>query len=251
MTRGAHRQTSRPGFTLLELLAVIAIIVILAGLIVFAAPAIFTGQQKNQTEATLTALERVLEEYRLARGQFPRYDEDRVERYEEVFGADDGGSDTLQAGPILPYQGQDHAARPDAYMFVSQVAGFGNVNDLLGSIPGDVTRSKLVPDPDAGGTDLVVQQFIDAWDNPILFVHPDNELAQDLFGRCQNGRPYFMSAGPDGRYGFASETVAANSDEAEEEDIEREMLQALEDNIYSTEPGLRRDDQVEAIRRAN
>lgn len=64
----------------------------------------------------------------------------------------------------------------------------------------------------------------------IYYVHPSNRLAQDLFGKCRNNRPYFMSAGPDKLYGLGGDYQDVG------EITDEELGEALDDNIYSYEP---------------
>ena len=81
-------------------------------------------------------------------------------------------------------------------------------------------------------------------------MHPDNELAQALYGRCLNERPYFVSAGPDGLFGTTDEIKrvcrTSASSGASPEEVER-AIAALEDNIYSYEVGPARIDPDDAF----
>ncbi len=94
----------------------------------------------------------------------------------------------------------------------------------------------------------------DAWpiqkQSLIYYVHPGNRRnrtdtsldvfpdAQELYGETVNGRPYFMSAGPDGFYGHPSKLrEIANFYDMKAitfEEKNRVLLQARKDNLYST-----------------
>ncbi len=86
----------------------------------------------------------------------------------------------------------------------------------------------------------------------IYYVHPNNRRdrtgspnefpdAQELYGACVNGRPYFLSAGPDGFYGHPSEIseiethydMTARDGESPVDYFNRVLRQARLDNLYS------------------
>src|SRR5690606_36743971 len=88
----------------------------------------------------------------------------------------------------------------------------------------------------------------------IYYVHPNNRRsradasldeypdAQELYGACVNGRPYFFSAGPDGFYGHPDELASIinyygmqphSGGESDEEFWNRALLEARKDNLYS------------------
>ena len=81
-------------------------------------------------------------------------------------------------------------------------------------------------------------------------MHPDNEVAQALYGRCLNERPYFVSAGPDGLFGTTDEIKgicrSAGNSGASPEEVEK-AIAALDDNIYSYEVGSARTDPTDTF----
>lgn len=234
----------RNAFTLVELLIAIVVIVILASLVFIAGTAVTQRQRVRVTENLLITLDRVLDVYMLERGALPPYNPD------DYIGTpgESNGLTSLQ-GVI-----GNHPARPDAAVFLAQATGYGEVDDIIQSIPNDFVRRRQFNNQVIGAD---MPSIVDSWAQPgwpedpnnptrpfpvdyqqvIYFVHPQNTVAQALFGRCRNDRPYFMSAGPDRTYGFINEPnnnieIIADSDTG---DFVRKLVQdALDDNIYST-----------------
>ncbi len=228
--------SARGGFTLVELLVVLVVILILVAIVVFTAPAIITGQQEKQTEAVLASLDRALQEYEATQGRYPALTETLL----ELFDASD--TDALSACPIESTN--DEPLLPDAWLFLEPASGFGSVDEVLSGVPGSFARTTIV---EVGGDEVATRQMLDAWGNAVLYVHPSNASAQALYGRCPNQRPYFMSAGPDGKYGLGSETGDSNAMTSE---LAERALGFLEDNVYSVTPGNVRDD-IDSLRGGN
>jgi len=226
------------GFTIIELLAVIAIISILMALIGGVGLSVIKSRQDAVTQSVLVALNRALEEYiGQVGGSIPPYDPMDYDKTP-------GDGYTFTNFPLYPTSGgQRNPARPDAAVFIRQALGTGEVQSIIGSIPDrflivtqnntsdndrtpsivDYWANKNWPDDRMGNKwDIAAQQII-------YYIHPDNQLAQDLYGQCLNRRPYFMSAGRDGKYGLGSEFGNA----ATQDDVEA----ALDDNLYSYAPG--------------
>ncbi len=240
----------RGGFTLLEMLAVVAIILVLVGLIGGVGIRVLRGQKVSQTQNLLLTLDRALDEYITAnRGAIPRYivGDASTNQYQEVPGKNNDVSDSKFFGD---YAGEKkNPKRPDAAVFIRQALGAGEASAIIQGIPAQflfVTRGGEGGRETTGNQDLT-PSVIDSWgsrdwptdDNGnlwditrqqvIYFVHPDNRLAQDLYGQCLNRRPYFFSAGPDLKYGLASEMPSG----AMQPDVEA----LVADNIYSYPPG--------------
>ena len=283
------------GFTLLELLVVVGVIALLTGLVFTLGPRVLGDQKKRATQNLLASLDRALEEYLSSNGgQYPAFSTDPAflqDTYLNIPGPDvaaEGGDgynspNQFNGGDngvtFMPYSasgsaGESYPRMPPAGAMLRQMKGFGQVDAILAGMPSKFLVSAQ-RDPVAGGSarvEDVTQNPIDGWTTgdwerpwplfdgvPILFIHPRNRLAQELYGRCLNGRGYFMSAGADRLYGVTNQlkqgvvppgvsstpaprTTAIPLREAGEQFIYG-ALKALDDNLYSTavEPVADRD----------
>ena len=218
------RTNARRGFSLIELLVVIGIILVLTTISVVVGNRVIDSRKAATTQQIITGLDGVLETYIQERsGSVPAYNPAAlldlwasipdseptsiVERIRHRYGDKQvDGVPTFENDitPVTdtpnPATGEVDFIRPSSAMFAAQVRGVAGVNEAFGRFP----SSRLVPFP--GDTGMVA--VLDAWSDSvtpdrghILYVHPSNQRAQQLYGYCQNGRPYFLSAGGDGIYG--------------------------------------------------
>jgi len=247
----------RSGFTLIELLVVIAIITLLLSLVVGGGIALLRNQKTSVTQNVLYSLDRALDEYiTVSSGggslSPPPYD---PEDYADVPGealTGDGrfGENRFSnafAFPEYPAGARKHPRFPDAAVFLRQASGYGAVDDILAAIPDRFLFITRRGSRDEALSEDLTPSVIDSWSDeewnapwPLLeqqviyYVHPSNTAAQALYGRCDANRPYFMSAGPDKKYGNAFEVDALTEDGPTMEQAES----LLEDNLYST-PGVK------------
>jgi len=233
-TPDVARPRAARGFTLVELLAVVTIIAILTGIVLVAAGGVSGARKVALTEDILRSLDRALDEYHTATDKYPAYNADD---YVDVPDEDN----TLKS--YNPGSGvEQHSARPDASVFIKQARGFGEVDAILTGIP-----DRFLVTTVTGADDDPTPSVIDAWgedqwppsaDDPtvlfpaatqqlIYYVHPQNDLAQHLYGSCVSGRPYFMSAGADKKYGLVNEAPDDADDRVEAAES------YTEDNLYS------------------
>lgn len=246
-------QTARRAFTLLEMLVVVVIIAVLISLIAGAGVAVLGDRKVKQAENLLSTLDRALSEYMTENSDSPPpyvrggYENAPGTGY-DVSGNRDNDLSNSAMWIDPDNDGNPDPRHPDASVFIRQARGIGAVDAILEGL-GD---QWLVATPQTGrgepnaadSTPSVLDPWADpgGWFSPwpilgiqtVYYVHPSNEAAQRLYGRCRNGRPYFMSAGPDGIYGSTTEFSSDGSRDSE--DVDRAVA-GLEDNVYSYEPG--------------
>lgn len=223
------------GFTLIELLVVMIIIIILVGIVAGVGTGLIRDSRGKVTRDLLRTLDRVMVEYEAASRKLPTYPTDDLvdDLYEGVPGPDNDD--------IVTYGGRVGVRRPDTAVFLKQAKGVGVVDDILKDIPARFLKPTITngdPDPTPSVVDAWARK---EWAAPwpvaeqtlVYYIHPGNKLAQDLYGRCINGRPYFLSAGPDNLYGTTRDAGSPTEEEA---------LKALDDNITSYAPGPIRED---------
>lgn len=250
ITRRHHR-----GFTLIELLIVIVVILVLMAIVLGASRRIFTGQEERATKNLLITLDRALSEYISVQNAPPKYDAFLFENTPSEDFEEKGDSENDRNGDGFkeyPSGGTEHAMRPDASVFIRQTRGYGEVDSIINGIDSRFLQTTITGsgtnanDPAADPTPSIVDMAaIDdaSWKEKgyaslaqtiILYVHPGNPLAQDLYGKCLNGRPYFVAAGPDKKFGIRAEFRDVTADADEQLKLAEK---ALADNIYSYKPG--------------
>jgi len=262
--RSVRRPDCRPGragFSLLELLIVVSVLALLIAIVAGAGSRVIQSQKKRITENILITLDRAMEEYIATTGGLPPFpiNPDNATALELLYRDVPGDEGTVAmgfdqfAGPfgnaITAYP-----VRPDAAVFFRQAEGLDTVRAIIEAIPEQFLMTTF-----NGGTfptnqnDIDKEQpsVVDTWGDPvwdgdspqqgvqqfIYYVHPKNRLAQEIYGRCVNGRPYFMSAGPDKFYGHPSELLLIAEEYPDLQTATDEVLlrRARADNIYSYE----------------
>ncbi len=273
MTRMNTDTIRRAAFTLIELLIVIGVIVLLAAITLAVGPRLFDSRKEAVTEQIVTTLDGMLETYIQERqGNIPPDISDAyislweeipaptsdpensdLERTRSNYGdADQHPPSGEDDRPWTPYF-QDAAdkkfpLRPSSSMFLYQARGLSEIDNALGQMP--PSRLAQVFGEDADGNPFDLTAVLDAWgdaarpyERHVLYVHPANQRAQQLYGYCQNNRPYFLSAGADGIYGSIQDLPyprrrGIQDDEAPYNDNARVVQifrDALDDNITSYE----------------
>lgn len=178
-------RTRTPGFTLIEILVVVTIIVILIGITVPIAMRMRDNASGSRTKNMLGALAATAEEYQLRTGS-----------------------------PV------DHTTttNPDLWirLFVNQAKEIETCKDMLLALGKDKVVSL------ADGAEFVN----DPWGNTIRYAkavsYTDTFTADDTLPA--NPRPFFASAGPDGKWGSANKISATPAQQAE-----------AKDNLYSSD----------------
>ena len=122
-----------------------------------------------------------------------------------------------------------------------------------GTAPNEIHTSDLC---NINGTHSPI--VVDAWGTPIGIVFPGRNFAdanqqssqtqfafdlcgdqtvrdeaEDGLGSCKNLRPYFVSSGPDGEFGYRFQYIQSNGQDANEP-----LFKSSLDNVYSYDPFL-------------
>lgn len=199
------------GFTLLEMMVAIGLVVLLGSITVLVARGMIGQAKVRQCRSLLLTLESMLSEYDAEFQGMPAYT------------GDIRGTDPRRYNPSSGYK-QGGRERPEVAVFLAQAKGMEGIDKILAGISEEfvLARNELYDGfLQSGMKDWAGQlrggnlednrlSMRDPWEMEILYLHPDNTTAtlgdnsrEDEFqgyGRPANRRPYFMSAGPDMLY---------------------------------------------------
>ncbi len=233
MTQSTHR--GKRAFTLIELLVVIGVIGILMAIGFGVARGVRANARRQLTNAAMTTLESMLDEYISEVGKIPAIPDENG----------DGRLDENELRDFYRYPSALLNGLEPEYVFsvsafLRQARGIAGVDTMLGGLPerSVVRRGEIEAygdDPfqgDTSGDEDRAVTIIDGEGYEIFYIHPSVRDTSSFtwpvelntakrFGIGLSGRPYFMSVGPDGKAGD------------QETDLNKTYL---EDNLYSAEP---------------
>jgi len=249
MKAKTQKRIVRNGFTLIEMMIVIGIIALLAALTLGISNSVLRNSEIRRTEDVLKLLSMAIQEWELEKGRSITF-----EGYIPIIG---GAYDVMgytvgePIGVPLFNQSVDNDDMLDAMK--SRMDQLFVV--LSRSEPAKDILSKILSNNYADGE--FGKLIVDAWQTPIGIVFPGRNFAEayplndpdkqylyedesddltvrdqaeDGLGSCINLRPYFVSAGPDGLWGYRFQA----NDGPVGENIT--IWKASHDNIYSYEP---------------
>ncbi len=230
------RSTLRRGFSLVEMLVVIAIIGVLVSIVLVAGRKVRAGGMDNSTRDVIRVLDLTLDTYMTAKDGVPAA---------SMYVAIDGPLTVKRTLPVSDARNGDSLVDTPgdlnmvnaSGLFLLQLADIPTAKAQLEGIPAKFMGQK----PILGGTAATQRKMltpIDAWGNAIRFVHPAfdgviksdptanpgsavlldspqfpqrkltepwaitmirrNNVSDSDGGRCVGKRPYFYSAGEDG-----------------------------------------------------
>ncbi len=258
-----RRAAARGGFTLIELVVVVGIIIALLSLVLAVSTLLIQQNEARQLEAAFANLETAVLEYEQTIGR-PITFQNRL---------DPGGAWDVPKEPTMGLAlTEPKNTFPSSLYRASASAGvqYGDCNspggsgwckftaqlfsllrgtqsaeDIIARLdPSLLVPIELIPLPGQGTDSLQKESLVslhDPWGNPVAVVFPGrmwregDTVAQDSDGTirtyfehragiCRNGKVLFVSAGPDGDLGNASCSGGA-------------QLEATFDNVYSYKPG--------------
>lgn len=212
-----RRRTARrsPGFTLIELVVVISLILLLVGLTMSVGLAVRSQSETRQTENVLILLDQAVKQWQIAA--------DRQLSWGTNGTPDDPAYDI----------NADRAAAEQLEDLLKRIRTNSAARDILAQIDDDFLQQVKKED----GT--VVLRLVDPWDSAVCLIHPgtvdpvtphdpDGTIRtphETTYGVALNRALLFVSAGPDGEFGDL-EAQTGSPD-----------FQATQDNVYSYTPG--------------
>lgn len=192
------------GFTLVEVLAVIALVVVLVGLLIGVMSGVQRRAEVARAEGELAMLAQALEQYRAALGDYPWVERHAADGagaeangrrlYQALMGYRSPlGDRILRGGSLQVRDGGDPlaAAGPAGRRRFIDPAEVGVGSD------GEFLPAGAAHDPGAGAPDFSQRTFLDPWGRPYVYLYR-SEAAPDAW---RNPGFVLYSLGPDGHAG--------------------------------------------------
>ncbi len=169
------RSNTQRGFTLIEIMVVIAIIVILVGISTMVGTAVVNSGKNKSTQGIIQSLDEALGVYINKKGDIPpALVEIQFAKLPEMIQNQMPG-DVSAFYPAADARGSESASRVDNFILINSVAFFIESASVVPKVQDIITgiNPKYVQSYSA---DEDVQPFLltvfDAWGNPIRYVHP-------------------------------------------------------------------------------
>jgi len=235
--------TARRGFTLVEMLVVIGILLVLTALTMLVTGAAFRASEVRTTESAISLLETALSEWENTTGRQILYGVGVDEEPNPVlYPARYDIKQKHIEGGVPPGDRMDAHFDDTIFDLMDILERTDSAKSILANIDPELLQ-ELTDEHD--DTRLGVR---DAWDNPIRVIFPgrnwgrvpgirqdadetERTLLEDVHGVATDRRICFVSAGPDGKWGDLHLDVL----DADLTDPQREDILDAADNIYSYE----------------
>jgi len=252
-----RRRRTHRAFTLIELLITIGVIIILTAMTVSATVALVRRAEIDRTRTVLRLLDMALAEWQAQAGRTPSWGANPLPPNPPIFDIGDGTPHVFTVSEVLRRIGTNDAVKtiltridPDLTYVYQQSKP---IPQWLPTVPDpddpdpflDMANPRYLVESGLADGSVAV---LDAWGVPIRAVHPgrlheEGDAGQpdvdgtiflcdtncdgwneQIYGRVESRRLYFVSAGPDGKFG--------NLGSADER-----MRGQAEDNLYSYRVG--------------
>ena len=232
------------GFTLVEVVIVIGLIVLLAGLVLSVSVSVVRGSEVRQTEQVLLLLDSAIKEWEASSECKISWGDDGTPFPNVVYDMQSDTPYVLRITECLETIARVSQVKSVIALIDPQFVHTYDSNAttppwILQTDPGDPYGNQALPLFNDGLLDGMLS-VLDAWDHPILAVHPgrvfdpnrdqtrdaDGTIRLDLEDACgvaANRRILFLSAGPDGKFGDLSNGAP-------------EALEQTKDNVISYSP---------------
>ena len=255
MTSYTNRTLSPSGFTLIEMMIVIGIIALLAALTLGISNIVLQNSEISRTKDTLRLLDMALQEWELEMGRSitykgagipigtiydidAEYPPPPFTQYAEL---PDPDFSSVNAGDI-PFETMENRIEHLFLVLVQSEAATEILSKILPSNFDEDNKNLVVdswgnaigivfPGRPLAGSDLIYQWAEDESGDLTI-----REIAEDGLGSCINLRPYFVSAGPDGMWGYRYQAVMLQPKTDDIPDLD--IWELSHDNVYSYEPYL-------------
>ena len=269
------RRASYRGFTLIELTITIVVILILATIALSVGNRVLRKSEADETVAAMEIATTAMHEWSESMGRHPTYgttesnwsymlsgmDDPDAWRYDITIPGDLAGSTDTSTLLAAREQQLHESVEELGHQFWKKMQAVESTRAVMAKIDADILRSE-----EEGGVRF--QCLEDSWGTPIMVVFPGRKWRTDgasseyndaedagngcwrdndgtvrtfeerLQGPARNGRPYLVSAGPDGRFGnvdFSVGTGETFPPDGDDAFLQRSEYQHTLDNIYSYE----------------
>ncbi|MHC4082098.1 MAG: type II secretion system protein [Planctomycetota bacterium] len=220
------------GFTLVEMVIVIGVIILLAALTLSVSVAVVEGSEVRQTENTIRLLTAAIQAWEAQADRQITYG-----KYNEPYGQ--GEQYEIEQPAMIDEQ----SIRDSTAWLLAIISRPASVKQILAQVGPEFVEPIDFTDPNDNV--LATFEFTDAWDSPIVAVFPgrtwvngdDTNFSyyrdtdgtirtplEDVCGGATNRQICFVSAGPDGEFGDLTQPP------------DTDAFKQAKDNVYSYEP---------------